>query len=74
VLDVHILKFLRDNGYPNAPKQTPSEKAYLKWEKVFLAVCKEMFPHKSIAEIDLDIWTKYSGRNDDAYLKVEANA
>ena len=62
VLDVHILKFLRANGYPTAPVQTPSGKAYLFWEKVFLDYCKVMFPHKSIADIDLAIWTEYSGR------------
>jgi len=62
VLDVHILKFLRANGYPTAPVQTPSGAVYLKWEKVFLDICKLNYPDKTIAEIDLRIWTEYSGR------------
>jgi hypothetical protein len=74
VLDVHILHFLRDNGFPTAPKQTPSDKLYLFWEKVFLDFCDINYHGTPIPIIDLDIWTKYSGRNDDKYLKVEAGA
>lgn len=36
VLDVHVLRWLRQNGYPDAPRQTPSGSQYLKWEQIFL--------------------------------------
>ena len=62
VLDVHLLKFLRDNGHPLAPKQTPSGKAYLHWEKVFLNICDLNYLGESIASIDLRLWMEISGR------------
>jgi thermostable 8-oxoguanine DNA glycosylase len=57
VLDVHILKYLRSQGY-EAPKQTPSGKKYLELEKNFLELAKKnkMTP----ADFDLMLWTKYS--------------
>lgn len=63
VLDTHVLKFLRDNGYPTAPKQTPqNRKQYEAWEKKFLNICEFNYPGTPIAEVDLKIWTEYSGR------------
>lgn len=62
VLDTHVLKWLR-NQYPanahNFPKSTPPEKEYLFWETIFLAKAKELWPNKTIAEVDLEIWRKY---------------
>lgn len=60
VLDTHVLHFLRDNGYPQAPKTTPSGRTYLAWEKVFLDFCNTHYYKTPIAIIDLDIWTRYS--------------
>ncbi len=62
VLDTHVLKFLRDNGYPLAPKSTPNPKNYGVWETIFLNICKLNYPDQSIADVDLRIWTEYSGR------------
>lgn len=62
VLDTHILKFLRANGYLDAPKSTPSGSRYVLWEGVFLSVCKHMWPEIPIAVVDLNIWRRYSGR------------
>lgn len=62
VLDTHVLKFLRDNGYPLAPKATPSRKDYGAWEDIFLNICKLNYPSWSIADVDLRIWKHYSGR------------
>lgn len=55
VLDVRVLKWLRQQGYPKAPKNTPSsEKAYQKWEKIFI---EEALKHySSLAEADIEIW------------------
>ena len=61
-LDTHILKFIRDNGYPLAPKSTPNPKSYGTWESIFLNICKLNYPTMPIAEVDLKIWTEYSGR------------
>jgi thermostable 8-oxoguanine DNA glycosylase len=57
VLDVHILKYLRSEGFA-APKQTPGDKQYLELEKEFLklAAKNNMTP----ADFDLKLWTSYS--------------
>ncbi len=62
VLDVHVLRFLRDNGYPLAPKQSPNRNDYGAWEDTFLNICQRKYPQMSVAEVDLKIWTEYSGR------------
>ena len=62
VLDTHVLKFLRDNGFPLAPKSTPNRKDYGAWECIFLSICKLNYPSWSIADVDLRIWKEYSGR------------
>lgn len=62
VLDTHILKWLRDNGV-DAPQVTPtSVKQYKALEEKFLFLADINFPFMSIADIDLTLWTKYSGR------------
>ena len=64
VLDTHILAWMRDHQI-DAPKATPTnESKYLELEKIFLSVAKARFPHMSIADIDLLIWSKQSGRLD----------
>ena len=63
VLDTHVLKFLRANGYAAAPKQTPNKpEDYRAWEKTFLNIVALNYPTFTVAEIDLKIWTEYSGR------------
>lgn len=64
VLDTHILKWLaRINPYLNVPKATPpAGPKYAALEKLFLTLARQEFPTLSIAEIDLFIWTKESGR------------
>jgi thermostable 8-oxoguanine DNA glycosylase len=57
VLDVHILKYLRSQGF-EAPKQTPSGKKYLELEKNFLELAKKN--NMTPADFDLMLWTKYS--------------
>ena len=58
-LDVHILKWLRDQGY-DVPKQTPaSKKQYLEIEKTFIKLASRH--HIPIADFDLKIWRQYSG-------------
>jgi len=56
-LDVHILKWLREQGY-SAPKQTPTKKRYAILEAVFLTEAwkREMNP----ADLDLMIWKSFS--------------
>jgi len=57
-LDTHILKFIREQGY-DAPKATPPVKQYLKWQTIFLDLCARLWPNRTIAEIDLEIWKSY---------------
>lgn len=59
VLDTHILKWIRKFGY-DAPKTTPPPKKYKHWEKIFLDLCHDLWPNKSIADIDLMIWKEYN--------------
>jgi thermostable 8-oxoguanine DNA glycosylase len=57
VLDVHILRFIRANGYPDVPESTPqSVKTYNKWEQIFLDLCAKLYPDMTIAEADLTRW------------------
>jgi thermostable 8-oxoguanine DNA glycosylase len=57
VLDTHILKWLREQGY-SAPKQTPTKKRYAILESIFLTEAwkREMNP----ADLDLMIWKSFS--------------
>jgi thermostable 8-oxoguanine DNA glycosylase len=57
VLDVHILKWMRGQGY-SAPKQTPTKKKYAILESQFLTEAwkREMTP----ADLDLMIWKSLS--------------
>jgi hypothetical protein len=65
VLDTHILKWLRDNQV-DAPQNTPtSVKQYKDLEEKFLFLANANFPFMSIADVDLTLWMKYSGRLDD---------
>jgi thermostable 8-oxoguanine DNA glycosylase len=58
VLDTHILRWLRDQGY-DAPKISPTHiKTYKKWENVFLCECSKQ--ERDPAEMDLSIWNEYS--------------
>lgn len=60
VLDTHILKFLRDQGFANVPTGTPgSGPLYERWEKQFIALAKES--GKTVADFDLSVWRQYSG-------------
>lgn len=72
VLDTHILKFLRDNQV-DAPQNTPtSVKIYKALEAQFLFLIKAQFPFMSIAQVDLTLWMKYSGRLDDDRYSSES--
>lgn len=63
ILDTHILKYLRDHGITTAGTQTPTNHAfYIELEKAFLSIVRVEFPMMSIADIDLMLWMKYSGR------------
>lgn len=60
-LDVHALRFLRDLGYKNVPKSTPSGRRYMELEQALLseAVKRNMTPN----QLDADVWTAYSSKN-----------
>lgn len=61
VLDVHILAWLREQGY-DTPLQTPSQnpKRYRECEQFFLAECSAR--GMSPAQLDLMIWNERSRR------------
>jgi hypothetical protein len=65
VLDTHILAWMRNHGF-ETPKATPqNKKDYIYLERAFLSLAKSIYPQMSIAQIDLLIWMKQSGRLDD---------
>lgn len=70
ILDTHILKFLRANGY-DAPQQTPSGKLYDQLEKNFLEIIETVKPKQTLAEIDFLIWYKAKTENKTAYVSKE---
>lgn len=58
VIDTHILKFLRDEGY-EVPESTPQNpKIYAVAANYFRDIAK--LRRKTVTELDLEIWTKYS--------------
>jgi endonuclease III len=59
-LDVHILRWLRLNGYPDAPRSTPpGGPAYQRWEQIFLAEADAR--GLTARELDRQIWDAGSG-------------
>lgn len=55
VLDVHVLRWLRENGFEGVPKSTPqSGRAYGRWEAVFLRCAEAM--GLACWELDQQIW------------------
>lgn len=56
VLDTHVLAELRENGFPDAPRQTPSGKQYDKWEKVWLEYCDALGVDP--VEHDWAVWSR----------------
>ena len=60
ILDTHILKYLRNElNISDVPKSTPSSyNTYQKFENIFLKEAEKQ--KKSIKQLDLEIWNKYS--------------
>jgi len=54
ILDRHILRFLKEKGYPKIPDNTPTQKDYVRIEKYFLDEAKKI--GKPVADLDLEIW------------------
>lgn len=73
VLDVHILRWLRDHkGYKNFPQSTPQTRTqYENIESIFLALAEAQFPGMSIADVDLLLWSRMSGRLEEDYNTLE---
>ena len=60
MLDTHILSFLRDQGYSDAPKTTPSNPSvYAQYAGIFKDIARQL--GKSVTDLDLQVWKKYSG-------------
>jgi thermostable 8-oxoguanine DNA glycosylase len=60
MLDTHILRFLRDQGYTDAPKSTPSnENTYHYFANIFKNIARQL--GKTVTDLDLEIWKQYSG-------------
>ena len=60
MLDTHILRFLRDQGYTDAPKSTPTnENTYYYFANIFKNIARQL--GKSVTDLDLEIWKQYSG-------------
>lgn len=60
MLDTHILSFLRDQGYSDAPKTTPSNPSvYAQYASIFKDIARQL--NQSVTDLDLQIWKQYSG-------------
>lgn len=60
-LDTHILKFLKDAGWPDIPKTTPQKPSeYRRIEEYFLT--EASVAGIEPASLDLAVWKQYSGR------------
>lgn len=65
VLDVHILKWLRDHQVTNVPQNTPQNpKEYARLEMSWLGMIRYYYPNCTPAQADLLIWLEQSGRLD----------
>jgi thermostable 8-oxoguanine DNA glycosylase len=62
VLDTHVLAYLRDRWGMDVPTSTPPKKEYERIERIAVNLIKTDYPNFSMAEADLLIWTKRSGR------------
>ena len=59
MLDTHILRYLRDQGYVDAPKSTPSnENTYYYFANIFKNIARQL--GKTVTDLDLEIWKQYS--------------
>lgn len=58
VLDVHILRWMREQLGVATPKQTPTGKKYRELEAIFLTEAAQR--GTTAAQLDLDIWKQYS--------------
>ena len=59
MLDTHILSFLRDQGYSDAPKTTPSNPSvYAQYASIFKDIARQL--NQSVTDLDLQIWKQYS--------------
>jgi hypothetical protein len=64
-LDRHILSWMRDCGV-DAPEQTPTYlPKYLRLEQECILLQREHYPHMTLAQSDLFLWAKFSGRLED---------
>jgi thermostable 8-oxoguanine DNA glycosylase len=72
VLDVHVLRWMREVcGFRDLPTRTPqSGPRYRQIEKQFLALAKSHFPCITVADADLLIWSRMSGRLEGEDLNV----
>lgn len=62
ILDVHILRYLREKWNMDVPLSTPPPVEYNKIEKLAAKFIKTDYPQLSMAEADLLIWAQQSGR------------
>ena len=59
VLDRHVMRWLNELGYKDAPLLTPSKKDYPKWEKIFLEEAEKRKINP--LELDTEVWLQGSG-------------
>ncbi len=59
ILDVHVLRWLREIGHTGAPRSTPTGTLYRFWERIFLDEAARR--GKSAWDLDRDVWLNGSG-------------
>jgi thermostable 8-oxoguanine DNA glycosylase len=66
VLDVHILRWMKDRGLTKIVSTPQHPGVYIALERLWLNAIRSEFPGKSPAEADLLIWLTQSGRLQEA--------
>lgn len=61
VIDTHICKYMAEKDFDM--RVTSSLPKYLENARLVVSAIKHDFPHMTLAEADLTIWKKYSGRS-----------
>ena len=60
-LDTHVLKYLRDKGVPDVPRQTPAAgPTYERLEQAFLGFADDVGVSPAI--LDISVWEDYRNR------------
>lgn len=59
ILDVHILRWLKEQGVKKVPNSTPGRKDYLRLEQEYLKLCDKL--GRDFLDLDDEVWGRGAG-------------